>query len=303
MALTLRCFPSTLFCFQHAENLNTARTLWCFPSKLFFFQNTKSFDTARAFRMHASLSSARHIFLVLTSPPWQDGVNHELPPEGTSSVPVQLVAHCWLRVQPTERHTWSAPLSLRDPPRDPSGSPCGKTWLINAGGRLRREEASSSAKEDDDPEAFFVWIRVHSPNGFCLTITFSPILTLHNELAMPVQYRVHYGVSNVDHPLERRGTVLPGDRQEHHSFSPEDVAYLFLRLPGFKWSTACCRIQADKRLNSDAELHQQLLLSDEADDGLNLAVRFPPCLSQSIQKCPLPLPNHPEMSPASPKVS
>jgi len=223
------------------------------------------------------INKTNHPFSLLYEPDGshpQEGAQIQLPPEGTSSVPVELVAHCWLRVQPAERHTWSAPLSLRDPPRDSSGAPTGKTWLINAGGRVG-SDAAGEGDTNTPASSFFVWIRVHSPNGFQLTITFTPILTLHNELAMTMHYRIHYGSSNVENPLELRGVVNPGEKEEHHSFSPEDAAYLFLRLPGFKWSTSFVRIQADKRLNSGAELHEQLLLSDETDDNLTLAVRLP----------------------------
>jgi hypothetical protein len=132
------------------------------------------------------VNKTSHPFSLLFEPDGsqpQEGGMFDLEPQQTLSVPVPLVAHCCLRVQPTERHNWSAPLELRKPPRGADGQASPKTWLYNAGGGQQADSSSS----------FYVWVRMSSPDLFLITVTLTPVCTISNQLAVPVYLRLSYG--------------------------------------------------------------------------------------------------------------
>ena len=244
----------------------------------------------------------------------QEGGMLNLLPLQTLSVPVPLVAHCCLRVQPTERHNWSAPLELRKPPRGPEGQASSKTWLYNAGAGLAADSSTP----------FFVWVRMSSPDLFLINVTLTPICTITNQLAVPVSVRLNYGekeetcglafgksksgpaiacalpdklgkriaptssgtgmrLTPVQEDSKDRasspaggheeenhgpdrvfGPYPPGGHLEMYHFSPEDAVHMQVKIQGLKWSNFA-RVQLDRRLAADVELHREVVCCDDDD--------------------------------------
>ncbi|EKX50324.1 hypothetical protein GUITHDRAFT_135471 [Guillardia theta CCMP2712] len=209
------------------------------------------------------VNKTSHSFSLLFEPDGsqpQEGGILDLSPQQSLSVPVQLVAHCCLRIQPTERHKWSSPLELRKPPRDVNGKACPRIWLYNA------EDSSESTRD-----SFYMWVRMNSPDMFRINITLTPILTLCNELALPINYGICVGDNGQKKIPKSQNSIAPGEKVEHHNVSPAETAFFAIKLPGMKWSNYA-RIQADRRVNQDVELHREVYCKDDADDSLKLCV-------------------------------
>jgi len=238
------------------------------------------------------VNKTSHPFSLLFEPDGsqpQEGGMFDLHPRQTLWVPVALVAHCCLRVQPTEGHNWSAPLELRKPPRGEDGEARPRTWLYNAG----------AGQQGDSRMAFYVWVRMSSPDLFLITVTLTPICTISNQLAVPVSLRMGYGekrdrdtlpfgISKSAPSLARAlpgetratlgeekaeehfisakvyGPYLPGEQVEMYHFSPEEAVHMQVKMDGLRWSNFA-RIQLGRRLSGEVELHREVVCCDEQD--------------------------------------